>query len=163
MSDLRDHVVQAFNVLDIDRGIDVDSAAQELLDVEVALRVTAARRIGVGELVDQDDLRTPSQDGIEVHFLEPLPLILDAPARNDLQSLQQRFGLPAAVGFDDAHDDVVAVFLPGAGLLQHLVGLADAGCGAHEDSQLAGTTFLPPGRFEQRLRRWSLVSVAPLF
>ena len=163
MGDLRDHVVQAFDVLDIDRGVDVDAAAQQLLDVEIALGVAAARRVGMGELVDQNDLRAAGDDGIEVHLLEPLATVFEAQAGNDLQALQQRFGLAAAVGLDHADDDIVAVFFPGAGLLQHLVGLADAGRGTHEDPELAGAAFLPPGRFEQRFRRWSLVSIAPLF
>ena len=136
---------------------------KQLLDVEVALGMAAAGRIGVGELVDQHDLRAAGHDGVEVHLLEPLALVFEPPARNDLEALQQRFRLLAAVGLDDADDDVVAVLLAGAGLLQHLVGLADAGGGADENPQLADALFLPPGRFEQGLRRWSLISVAPLF
>ena len=53
MRDLRDDVVQALDVLDVDRGIDVDAVVQQLLDVEIALGMAAARRIGVGKLVDQ--------------------------------------------------------------------------------------------------------------
>jgi hypothetical protein len=33
MGDLRDHVVKAFDVLDIDRGIDIDAMGQQFLDV----------------------------------------------------------------------------------------------------------------------------------
>ncbi len=36
--DARDHVVQAFDVLDVQRGVDVDARRQQLLDVQVALR-----------------------------------------------------------------------------------------------------------------------------
>ena len=135
MRDLRHHVVEAFDVLDVDRGVDVDAAAQQLLDIEIALRMAAAFDVGMGELVDQNDLRPAGDDGVEIHLLEPLSLVLHAPARNDLQALEQRLGLLAAVGLDDTDDDVIAVLLAGAGLLQHLVGLADAGRGAHEDSR----------------------------
>ena len=162
MRDLRDHVIQAFDVLDVDGRVDVDAAAQQLFDVEIALGMTAARRIGVGELVDQHDLRPAGDDGVEVHLLEPLALVFDAPARDDLEAFQQRLRLLAAVGLDDADDDVVAVLLSGAGLLQHLVGLADARRRTHEDPELADAALLPPGRFEQGLRRGSLFRVAPL-
>ena len=77
MRDLRDDVVQALDVLDIDRGVDVDAAAQQLLDVEIALGMAAAGRIGVGELVDQHDLRTAGDDGVEVHLLERLALVFE--------------------------------------------------------------------------------------
>ena len=86
----------------------------------------------------------------------------DAPARNDFQALQQRFGLPAAVGLDDADDDVVAVLLAGLGLLQHLVGLADARRGADEDSELADAPLFAARRFEQGFRRRPMFGVAPL-
>ena len=107
--DLRDDVVQALDVLDVDGGVDVDAVAQQLFDVEIALGMAAAGRVGVGELVDQHDLRPAGDDGVEVHLLEPLALVFDAPARDDLEPFEQRLGLLAAVGLDDADDDVVAV------------------------------------------------------
>ena len=161
--DLRDDVVQAFDVLDVDGGIDVDAAVQDLLHVEVALRMAAAGRVGVGEFVDQDDLRPAGEDGVEVHLLEPAALVLDAPARNDLETLEQRLGLLPAVGFDDADDDVVAVLLAGARRLQHFVGLADAGSGADEDAQLADAALLSPGRFQQGVGRRSPVGIVSFF
>ena len=55
--DLGDDVVEAFQVLDVDRGDDGDAGVEQLLDVLPALGVLAARGVGVGELVDQHDLR----------------------------------------------------------------------------------------------------------
>ena len=70
MGDLRDDVVEALDVLDVERGVDIDAVRQQLLDVEIALGVAAARRVGVGELVDQHELRMAREDGVEVHLLE---------------------------------------------------------------------------------------------
>ena len=70
-------------------------------------------------------------------------------ARNDLEACEQRLGLLAAVGLDHADDDVVAVLQPGVGLLQHLVGLADAGRGADENPAACRAPLLAPRRFEQ--------------
>ena len=109
MRDLGDHVVEALDVLDVDGGVDVDAVVQQLLDVEVAFGMAAAGRVGMGQLVDQHNLRTPRNDGVEVHFLEPLPLVFEAPAGNDLEPVEQGLGLLAPVGFDDADGDIVAV------------------------------------------------------
>ena len=70
MRDLRDDVVEALDVLDVDRGIDVDAVREQFLDVEIALGVAAARRVGMGELVDQRDLRPARDQRVEVHLLE---------------------------------------------------------------------------------------------
>src|SRR5262249_29709802 len=162
MRDLRDHGVQALDVLDVDGGVNVDAVTEQLLDVEVALGMAAAGRIGVGELIDQDDLRVAGDDGVEIHLLERLSPVFEPLAGNDLEILEQGLRLLAPVGFDDANDDVIAVLLSGARLLQHLIGLADAGSGAHEDLEPAGLTLFAPRGLEQGLRRRSLVRVAPL-
>ena len=70
MGDLRDHVVEALDVLDVDRGIDVDAVGQQFLDVEIALGMTAARRVGMREFVDQGDLRPARDQRVEIHLLE---------------------------------------------------------------------------------------------
>src|SRR5262249_9167439 len=81
---LRNHIVEAFDVLDIDRGIDVDAVTHHLFDIEVAFGVPAALNIGVSEFVDQCDLRTPRNDGVQVHFGEQLPFVFNLSAWNDL-------------------------------------------------------------------------------
>ncbi len=55
--DLSDDVVEAFQVLDVDRRDDGDAGVEQLLDVLPALGILAARGVGVGELVDQHHLR----------------------------------------------------------------------------------------------------------
>ena len=160
MRDLGDDVVEALDMLDVDGAVDVDAVAEQLLDVEIALGMAAAGRVGMGKLVDQHDLRMAGDDGVEVHLLEPLAPVFEPLAGNDLEPFEQSLRLLAPVGFDDADDDIVAVLLSGAGLLQHLVGLADAGRGADENLEPAGAALFPPGGLEQSLRRRSLVRVA---
>ena len=145
------------------RGVDVDAAAQQLLDVEIALGVAAARRVGVGELVDQHDLRPAREDGVEIHLLERLALVVDAPARNDLEAVRAAPRSPCGRGSRRRRRRRrTPSLLAGAGLLQHLVGLADARRGADEDLQLADAPLLAAGRLEQGVRRGALVEVAPL-
>ena len=130
-------------------GIDVDAGVQDLLHVEVALGMAAAGCVGVGKFVDKDDLRPAGENGVEVHLVEPATLVVDAPARNDLEAFEQGLGLLPAVGFNDPDDDIVAVLLPGTGGLQHFIGLADAGSSADKNAKLADAAFLSPGRLQQ--------------
>src|SRR5664280_46145 len=108
--------------------------------------MTAARHVGVGEFVDQNDLWPASDDGVEVHFLKPLALVLKAPARNDIETFQQYFGLFPAMSLHAVDDNIVAVFASGTGLLQHFVGLADARRRTHKDLELTDATLFSPGR-----------------
>jgi hypothetical protein len=66
----------------------------------------------VRELVDEDDLRPPREDRVEVHLLERLAAVLDPSSRNDLEALEERRGLGAPVRLDDADDDVEALATP---------------------------------------------------
>ena len=66
---LRDDIVQAFDVLDVERGIDVDAGGDQLLDIHVALGMPAARRVGVRQFIDQRELRAARQQRVEIHLL----------------------------------------------------------------------------------------------
>jgi hypothetical protein len=66
------------------------------------------------------------------------------------------------VGFDDTRDHIGAVLAPGARLLEHLIGLADARRGADEYAQPADIGLLAPGSLQQGVRRGALFGVMPL-
>ena len=112
MRDLRDNIVQALDMLDVDRGINVNPIVKQLLHVEIALGMAAARRVGVGQFVHQNDLRSANENGIKVHLVERLTLILYAATRNRLEPIEQRFCLLPSMGFNHARDDVIAVLDP---------------------------------------------------
>ena len=65
---LLNEIVEGFEVLDIDGRDDVDTGAQEILDVLVSLAVRAVGRIGMGQLVDESYGGLSSDDGVDVHF-----------------------------------------------------------------------------------------------
>ncbi len=162
MGDLRHHIVEALDVLDVEGREDVDAVAQQLLDVEIALRMAAARNVGVGELVNQSELGAAREKGVKIHFLERAPLILEAAAGDDFETFDQRLGLLPPMGLDRADDHIDTALGARACLLQHLIGLAHAGGSAHEDLQLARAALFAAGGFEQGLRRWALVLIATL-
>ena len=135
--DLADDIVEAFDVLDVERRVDVDAGGEQFVDVLPALRVTRAGRVGVRQFVDQNERRPARERRVEVEFLDRRALDVEHQRRQLLQAVEQRRGLGTAVRFQQPDDDVGA----GARLLvrrgQHRVGLADAGGGAEEDLQPA--------------------------
>ena len=136
--DLRDHVVQALDVLHVERRVDVNPRVEELLHVLPPFRVAAALGVRVGELVDEEDLRVPLERRVEVELLDGDAPVLDPLAGQDRQAEEQRPGVVAAVGLDHADDDVaLLLFELGPGRLEHGVCLSDAGSCAEEDLQLA--------------------------
>ena len=63
---LRDDVVEALEVLHVDGGDHRDAGVEQFFDVH-PFRVHA-RGVGVGQFVDEDDLRPPGQYGRYVEF-----------------------------------------------------------------------------------------------
>src|SRR5438270_10040163 len=55
--DLGNDVVQALDMLDVERGEDVNPSGDDLLDIEITFGVAAAGGVGMGELVDKNELR----------------------------------------------------------------------------------------------------------
>ena len=139
--DAADDVVQALEVLDVERGVDVDAGVEQLLDVVPALGMARAFDVGVRELVDQDDGGVALQRRVEIELANLRAAVFDDPRRQDFEPFEQRRGLGAAVGLDDADDDVETLGALLARGEQHRVGLADAGGGAEEDLQPAAAPF----------------------
>ena len=143
--DAMDEVVEALDVLDVERGVDVDARLQELVDVLPPLRVAPSGRVGVGQLVQQEQARLPRERGVEVELLELHPAVLDLPRRQPLEPFGKGGGLGAAVGLDPPDHDVDAFRAPGARGLEHGVGLADARRRAEEDLEPAARPRLGRG------------------
>ena len=145
--DARDGLGQAFQVLDVHGGPDLDAGLAQLLHILPALRMPAAGRVAVGEFVEQQDRRPARQRGVEVELLQLLAAIGDAGAGQDRQVADRRLGLGAAVGLDDAGQHIRPGGAPPMRLGQHLHRLADARGGAEEHLQPPAP--LPPGEGEQ--------------
>ena len=158
--DLGHDVVEALDVLDVHRRVDVDAGVQQFFDIEVALGMAAPGGVGVGKLIDQHELGLARQHGIEIHLLKPRALVGDAAARDDLEPIEERLGFRSPVRLGHADHDVDAVLPLGLGGFQHRVGLAHAGSGPEEDLEPAPAAFLPARCLEQRLRRGSLAGPA---
>ena len=86
-------------------------ACEQFLDVLPSLGMAAARNVGVGIFVDQQQTRPAGERRVEVEFLHDLVAIDDRLARQDFEAFHQRLGLAPAVRFDEADDDVAALRL----------------------------------------------------
>ncbi len=144
-----DDVRQTFEMLDVECGPDIDTRLQHAIHVLVALRMDETRRIRVGELVDQQQLRPPRDGGIDVELHECAIAVRDCLAREYLESVEESRRLRTSVRFDDTHDHVNTLGLQRARGGQHGVGLADTGRHAEKNLELAARILR--GKLEQCL------------
>src|SRR5271165_218659 len=135
--DLFGHVVERLQVLDVERGDDVDAGVEQLIDILPSLGVPAAGHVGVGEVVDQRDLRMAGEHRVEIHFGEGRAAVGHRAPRHDLQPFGHRRGQLPAVRFQQPDDDVRATGAAALRLAEHRVGLADTWCGAEIDAELS--------------------------
>ena len=155
--DALDDVVKAFQVLDVHRRKHVDAGFKDLFDVLVAFDVPASWNVGVSQFVHQHQLGPAPEDGVEVHLGEEPAAVVDLPAGQRLQSVEQRFGVAPSVGLDHPDHDIDLLPPLVAGGFQHGEGLADAGGGAEKDLQPAAP--LPVGLGQERFRGRAVVAV----
>ncbi|MNO69773.1 hypothetical protein D3C76_606320 [compost metagenome] len=139
-------VVEAFQVLDVDRGVDVDAGGKQLLDVLPALGMAAARCVAVRQFVDQRQLRRIGEQAVEIHFREADAAILGTQQRLLRQPGEQRLGLGATVGLDDTDAQGHTLAQLALGGEQHGVGLAHPGRGAEEHLETAATVARQVGK-----------------
>ena len=130
-------VVDRFEVLDVQRGDDVDARREQLLGVLPALLVARPGQVGVGELVDEDDFGPARQDRVDVHLLESAAAVLDRLARDHLEIADLCLGARPAVRLVEADHDVGPALVPPPALVEHGVGLPDAGSSPQVDPELA--------------------------
>jgi hypothetical protein len=67
--DLANDITQAFEMLDIDRGVDADAGGKKLLDVLPSLRVPRSRPVRMRKFVNQEDVRPSRQCCIQIELL----------------------------------------------------------------------------------------------
>ena len=131
-----DDVVEALQVLDVDRRDHRDARVEQLLDVLPPLLVLAAGGVGVGEFVDQHHLGAAGQHRGHVEFRELAAAVVDVPRRNDLDAVEQLGGLLAAVGLHHGGHQIGAALESAVRFAEHGERLADARRRTEVDAQL---------------------------
>src|ERR1700747_2088097 len=83
-------VVEALDMLDIKRRKNIDPGGDDFLDIEIAFGMSAARRVGMSELVDKHELGAALEDCVQIHFAQEMALVLDLLSRDDLKAFEKR-------------------------------------------------------------------------
>ena len=128
-------------MLHVQRGIDVDARRQQFTGILPAARVTRFRRIGVRQFIKQQEARLAAERAVDVEFAQLHAPVVILAARKNFVPIEQSLGFRATMGLDDSDNDPQSFTCPVAGVLQHRIGLADAGPGAEE--YLEPATFPP--------------------
>ena len=127
----------AFEVLDVECRENVNACIEQFQHVLVALRMAGFRRVGMGELVNENQFWFAGKRGIQVKFAQLNSAIFNLPAGNSWQTFGKRVGFLATMRFEVADDDIAPGGEFAAGGFQHGVGLAHAGAHAEENLELA--------------------------
>ncbi len=140
--DLRDDVIQAFKVLNIESGVDVDAHREQIFDILVTLDVPRTGCVGVRQFVHQRQRGRLRQNRVHIQFGEDHAAVFDLVPRDDFQPFQQGVGFGAAVGFHVGCNHIHALSLPLLRCQKHCIGLANAGSVAQKYQQLAACCLL---------------------
>src|SRR4051812_34865527 len=71
--DLSYDVVQALDMLDVERRPNREAGSNEVLNILVPLRMAASRRVGMSQIVDEHKLWAAQQDRVEVDLTGQVP------------------------------------------------------------------------------------------
>ena len=140
--DLGHDVVEAFQMLNVEGGVNVDAAVQQFHHVLPALGVAGPLHVGVGQFVHQDEPGFPQKGCVQIKFPQLGAVVIDRDGGKDFQPFQKGGGFLAAVGFHDTDDRVDPFGLLSPGRFQHGVGFPHAGGGAEKDLQFAPGALL---------------------
>src|SRR5450759_3504443 len=165
LGDAADDIVQAFEVLDVERRVNVDAAVEQLLDIVPAFRMARALGVGMSQLINQDQCRVALERTIEVELAYLRAAILDDPWRQNFEAFQQRDRFCAAVSFRQADHHIAPLGALFARFREHGVGFANAGGSAEEDFEPPATAFglLALDLGEQCVGIWTLFAHRFLF
>ncbi|MDQ0622427.1 hypothetical protein QFZ39_001637 [Paraburkholderia graminis] len=140
--DLPHHVVQTFEVLNVDGRVDVDAGVEQFIHVLPALQMPRALHVRMREFVDEYQLRLAGQRRVEVELAELATAIFDVRERQHVETFEQRRRFATPMRFGDADHHVRTFVATATRRLQHRIRLADARRCAEENLQLAALTLL---------------------
>ncbi len=65
------HIIQAFQMLHVNRGHHVDPGVQQFFNILPALGMTGSAHVAVRQFINQDNRRMARQRGVQIKFLLP--------------------------------------------------------------------------------------------
>jgi hypothetical protein len=131
--DLGDRVLHALEVLHVEGRVHVDAGLDQLDHVLPALGVARSRHVGMGDLVDHQQIGPTRERGVQVELGGRLSRDRHAARRQDLEAHQEARGVTPAVRVHRADQHARPGALARMRRLEHRIGLADARGGPEED------------------------------
>ena len=104
--DAADHVVQAFQMLDVNGSKDIDARLKQFINILPAFGVTGAGRIAVRQLIHQHQRWATGEGGVEIKLHHVAPTIGGALRRQRTESLEHGRRFFAPVSFHYAREDI---------------------------------------------------------
>jgi hypothetical protein len=155
--DASHHVVEAFQMLDVQRGVDIDARRKQLLNIQITFGMAASFGIRVRKFVHEYERGPAGKNGVEIHLVDHAAAIFHLAPRNDLEAIQKGQGLGAAMRLHNADDHINMLASLALRDRQHLERLADAGCSAEEDLEFSMSLLAAESK--QGIRRWASVAI----
>ena len=137
-----DDVVQTFQVLHVQRTVDVDPCRQEFFHILPTLGVARPRGIAVREFVHNDQGRALCEHGVDVELFVREIRGFDDLSRQNREPRQFHLGIGPMVGIDPPHQHVESLRPFFLRFLQHRVGLADARRRSEKELELSAMRLL---------------------
>ena len=107
--DLSNHVVEAFDVLDVQRSPNVDARSQKIIYILPALGMTRTFSIGVGKFIQQEHVGASGQGGVHVELPQLHATVVDLLDGQGFQAGQEGQSIGTRMRFDVADDDLPAL------------------------------------------------------
>lgn len=114
------------DVLQVDRGDDGDAAIEQVFDILPALRIAAAGRIVVSQLVDQADRRVAAEERRQIDHFVSLAAVALLDRRDHFETRQHALDIGFVGGLHQADHHILAALFAAAAFVEHAVSLAYA-------------------------------------
>ena len=125
-------------MLHIDGGVYIDSGLKQFFHILIPLCVPASWSIVVSQFIYQNELGLALKGLIQIKFFERDAAIVDFPAGQNFQPLQESKGVWSGMVLHVACHHINPFFLGLVRCLQHRIGFADT-CGvSKKDFQFSG-------------------------
>ena len=123
-------------MLNINGCINIYSRIQKLLNILIALCVTAALCVCMGKLVHKHKLRFSFQRRINIKFMQCDSVIFYFFGRKKFQAVQKRCRFRACVRFDITSHHIYTLIFCYMSCFEHSISFPDACCISKKDFQM---------------------------
>ena len=133
----QNRILEAFNVLHIQRRIDVDARFQQFFYILITFPVAGFAQVGVGKIVNHNQLRQPFDAGVQIQFGFYAPFLGDGFAAHRLQPLRELADRRPPIAGKQADHHIQPFLFGCSGGLQHGVAFPGAGEITGKNGELA--------------------------